>query len=501
MFNHLQKSFKQLNSINIIFPNQLFEESNLFLNKKKTYLIEEHLFFKQFNFHKQKLVFHRSSMKNYENYLLSKGVDIAYIETKNQESDIRIFLDKINVTEINIYHPEDNWLEKRIKKSCKKNNIKINIEENPLFLTAHDDLLPFFNPEKKKLFQTSFYKSQRKKMKILIDNDQNPVGGKWTYDDMNRHKFPKNKKTPTLDYSKLQSENYRDSVNYVQKNFTENFGIINDIQLYPTDFKTSRLWFNDFLKTRFDEFGIYEDAVLIEESIINHSVLSPLINSGLLNPKYVVKNSLEFYKKNKIPINSTEGFIRQIIGWREFIRGVYVSKGSEERTKNYWNFNRKIPKSFYDGNTGIDPIDDTIKKVEKSAYGNHIERLMILGNFMVLCEFDPDEVYKWFMEVFIDSYDWVMVPNVYGMSQFADGGLMSTKPYISSSNYIIKMSDYKKGEWSDIWDGLFWSFMDKQRDFFKKNPRMRMLISSFDKMDSLKKEKLLMDAHNFLIEL
>ena len=501
MFNHLQKSFKQLNSINIIFPNQLFEESNLFLNNKKTYLIEEHLFFKQFNFHKQKLVFHRSSMKNYENYLLSKGIDVAYIETKNQESDIRIFLDKKNVTEINIYHPEDNWLEKRIKKSCKKNNIKINIEENPLFLTAHDDLLPFFNPEKKKLFQTSFYKSQRKKMKILIDNDQNPVGGKWTYDDMNRHKFPKNKKTPTLDYSKLQSENYRDSVNYVQKNFTENFGIINDIQLYPTDFKSSRLWFNDFLKTRFDEFGIYEDAVLIGESIINHSVLSPLINSGLLNPKYVVKNSLEFYKKNKIPINSTEGFIRQIIGWREFIRGVYVSKGSEERTKNYWNFNRKIPKSFYDGNTGIDPIDDTIKKVEKSAYGNHIERLMILGNFMVLCEFDPDEVYKWFMEVFIDSYDWVMVPNVYGMSQFADGGLMSTKPYISSSNYIIKMSDYKKGEWSDIWDGLFWSFMDKQRDFFKKNPRMRMLISSFDKMDSLKKEKLLMDAHNFLIEL
>tara|TARA_B100000902_G_scaffold28284_1_gene34030 strand:- start:1923 stop:3428 length:1506 start_codon:yes stop_codon:yes gene_type:complete len=501
MFNHLQKSFKQLNSINIIFPNQLFEESNLFLNNKKTYLIEEHLFFKQFNFHKQKLVFHRSSMKNYENYLLSKGIDVAYIETKNQESDIRIFLDKINVTEINIYHPEDNWLEKRIKKSCKKNNIKINIEENPLFLTAHDDLLPFFNPEKKKLFQTSFYKSQRKKMKILIDNDQNPVGGKWTYDDMNRHKFPKNKKTPTLDYSKLQSENYRDSVNYVQKNFTENFGIINDIQLYPTDFKSSRLWFNDFLKTRFDEFGIYEDAVLIGESIINHSVLSPLINSGLLNPKYVVKNSLEFYKKNKIPINSTEGFIRQIIGWREFIRGVYVSKGSEERTKNYWNFDRKIPKSFYEGNTGIDPIDDTIKKVEKSAYGNHIERLMILGNFMVLCEFDPDEVYKWFMEVFIDSYDWVMVPNVYGMSQFADGGLMSTKPYISSSNYIIKMSDYKKGEWSDIWDGLFWSFMDKQRDFFKKNPRMRMLISSFDKMDSLKKEKLLMDAHNFLIEL
>jgi deoxyribodipyrimidine photolyase-related protein len=226
--------------------------------------------------------------------------------------------------------------------------------------------------------------------------------------------------------------------------------------------------------------------------------LSPLINSGLLDPKYILHESIEFYKKNNIPLNSSEGFIRQIIGWREFIRGVYICKGSEERTKNYWGFKRKIPKSFYNGTTGIDPIDDTIKKVNKSGYANHIERLMILGNFMVLCEFDPDEVYRWFMELFIDSYDWVMVPNVYGMSQFADGGLMSTKPYISSSNYIIKMSDYKKGDWSDIWDGLFWSFMDKQREFFKKNPRMRMLISSFDKMDPLKREKLLLNADNYI---
>ena len=315
---------------------------------------------------------------------------------------------------------------------------------------------------------------------------------------MNRKKFPKNKKPPPIDYSKIKSINFIDSYNYVENNFAKNFGEINSFQLYPTDFKSAKIWFNNFLKTRFDEFGIYEDAVLINESIINHSVISPLINSGLLEPKYIVETSLDYYKKYDIPLNSMEGFIRQIIGWREFIRGVYHSKGTEERTKNYWSFKRKIPKSFYEGSTGIDPIDDTIKKVKKTAYGNHIERLMILGNFMVLCEFDPDEVYKWFMEVFIDSYDWVMVPNVYGMSQFADGGLMSTKPYISSSNYIIKMSDYKKGSWSEIWDGLFWTFMDKQRDFFKKNPRMRMLISSFDKMDSMKKEKLLIDADNFL---
>ena len=234
---------------------------------------------------------------------------------------------------------------------------------------------------------------------------------------------------------------------------------------------------------------------------MNHSVLSPLINVGLINPRDLIKKILSFYYENNIPINSTEGFIRQIIGWREFIRGVYISKGTEERNKNFWNFKRKIPKSFYDGTTGIEPVDDTIKKINESGYANHIERLMIIGNFMLLCEFDPDEVYKWFMELFIDSYDWVMVPNVYGMSQFADGGLMSTKPYISGSSYVLKMSNYKKGDWCPIWDSLFWNFIDKKRDFFTTNPRMRMLVSSFDRMNIQKKELLIKTANDFIDDL
>ena len=162
-----------------------------------------------------------------------------------------------------------------------------------------------------------------------------------------------------------------------------------------------------------------------------------MLNSGLLDINFVLDKTIVFYNKNDIPLNSCEGFIRQIIGWREYIRGIYTVKGSEERTKNFWGFKRKIPKSFYDASTGILPVDDSIRKILKTGYAHHIERLMILGNFMLLCEFDPDEVYRWFMEMFIDSYDWVMVPNVYGMSQFADGGLMSTKPYISGSSYIL----------------------------------------------------------------
>jgi deoxyribodipyrimidine photolyase-related protein len=490
-----------LSNINIIFPNQLFEKSLLIENLNNTYLIEEYLFFKQYKFHKQKILFHRDSMKNYNDYLIKKGLKVIYIDSQNNSSDIREFLKNTQAKQINIYNPVDNWLEKRISSICSEKNIEIKFYENPLFINNQNELTTFFKPEKKKLFQTSFYKNQRTKLNILLDKEKNPVGGKWTFDDMNRKKFPKNKQTPILDYSKIKSFHYLSSKKYVEINFGNNLGEISENQLYPTDYKSANIWFKNFLLSRFEEFGIYEDAVLIKESIINHSILSPLLNSGLLNPKEVLKTTIDFYKKNNIPINSAEGFIRQIIGWREFIRGVYFSKGSEERTKNYWGFKRKIPNSFYEGTTGIDPVDDTIKKVNKTGYANHIERLMILGNFMVLCEFNPDDVYRWFMELFIDSYDWVMVPNVYGMSQYADGGLMSTKPYISSSNYIIKMSDYKKGEWSEIWDGLFWSFMDKQRVFFSKNPRMRMLISSFDKMNSLKKEKLLLDADNFITNL
>ena len=160
-----------------------------------------------------------------------------------------------------------------------------------------------------------------------------------------------------------------------------------------------------------------------------------------------------------------------------------------------------MPAAFYTATTGIEPVDDAIRTVLQTGYCHHIERLMVLGNFMLLCEIDPDEVYRWFMELFIDAYDWVMVPNVYGMSQFADGGLMSTKPYISSSNYILKMSNYSKGDWQATWDGLFWRFMHTHRDFFLKNPRLSMLVRTFDKMTSQKQNAHLQHAEAYLAQL
>jgi deoxyribodipyrimidine photolyase-related protein len=260
---------------------------------------------------------------------------------------------------------------------------------------------------------------------------------------------------------------------------------------YPIDRKEARQWLNDFLETRFDEFGEFEDAIVRGELVLHHSVLTPMLNIGLLTPQEVVREALDYGARHDVPLNSLEGFIRQVMGWREYIRVVYEWRGREERTRNFWGFERPIPESLWKGTTGIDPVDDTIRKVRETGYCHHIERLMVMGNFMLLNEYHPDEVYRWFMELFIDAYDWVMVPNVYGMSQFADGGLMATKPYISGSNYLMKMSNHSKGPWQERWDALFWRFMHTNRDFFLRNPRLGMLVRTFDKMPAEKRSAIL----------
>tara|TARA_R110000787_G_scaffold246766_4_gene352503 strand:- start:2269 stop:3753 length:1485 start_codon:yes stop_codon:yes gene_type:complete len=489
-----------MKKVNLIFPHQLFESSPLLENGFPLYIIEEFLFFKQFNFHKQKIAFHRATMKHYEAFLASKNSEVVYVESIDTISDVRElipFLKSKGITHINYIDPVDNWLQKRIEKGCTANTIERTVFDSPLFLNTKEDLQPFFRSDKKKYHQTSFYTDQRNKRHILIDSDGKPTGGKWTFDTENRKKYPAKKIPPAIQFPDVDSF-YKEALDYVNKNFSKNIGQLSKNSLYPTNFKTSKQWFQQFLEQRFLEFGTYEDAIVAENSILNHSVLTPMLNVGLITPKNIIEQSITFAKANNIPINSLEGFVRQIIGWREFIRGMYESRGSDERTRNFWGFTKKIPKSFYDGTTGIYPIDQTIKKTLETGYCHHIERLMVLGNFMMLCEFDPDEVYRWFMELFIDSYDWVMVPNVYGMSQFADGGLMASKPYISGSNYLMKMSNYKKGEWQAVWDGLFWRFMDTHRGFFKKNPRLGMLVSMFDKMPQEKRQQHLENGEKYL---
>jgi deoxyribodipyrimidine photolyase-related protein len=490
-----------MKSINLIFPHQLFQESPLFETNVPVYIVEEYLFFKQYPFHKQKIAFHRASMKCYADFMVNeRNLEVFYVEAIDDHSDIRLLIPELKrqgITQINFIDPTDNWLQKRLIQSMQECGITYTQYDSPLFLNTKEDLGTFFRNDKKKYHQTTFYIEQRKKRNILLESDGKPTGGAWAFDTENRKKYPAKKTPPAVQFPDVDAY-YIEAKAYVEKYFSNHYGSLTEYSLYPTNFKMTKAWLHQFFEQRFMEFGVYEDAIVAENSILNHSVLTPMLNVGLISPKEIIDACLLFAKENKIPINSTEGFVRQIIGWREFIRGVYETRGCEERTTNFWKFKKKIPASFYTGTTGIPPIDITIKKILQTGYCHHIERLMVLGNFMLLCEFDPDEVYRWFMELFIDSYDWVMVTNVYGMSQFADGGLMASKPYISGSNYLMKMSNYKKGEWQAVWDGLFWRFMDTHRDFFLSNPRLGMLVRMFDKMPVEKQQKHIENGRAYL---
>lgn len=487
----------------LIFPHQLFEQHPLRGIQGQTWLVEEFLFFKQYNFHQQKIAFHRASMKFYAAYLTQSGENVQYIPAQDVCADVRKlipFLHSKGVTTLYMVDPVDDWLSKRVKAACKSAQMNCVVVESPMFLNTNEELTPFFKPDKKKFFQTEFYKQQRKKHHVLIEENGEPKGGQWTFDVENRKKYPKNKPIVKITFPEL-TPYMEEAYAYTQQHFGNNIGSLSQAMRYPSDFASSESWLKQFLSKRLHEFGDYEDAIVYEAAVLNHSVLTPMLNVGLLTPEKVLSDTFLYHAENEVPINALEGFVRQIMGWREFIRGVYVAKGSTERTRNFWGFHRKMPASFYTGTTGIFPVDETIKKVLKTGYCHHIERLMVLGNFMLLCEIHPDAVYQWFMELFIDAYDWVMVPNVYGMSQFADAGLMSTKPYISGSNYLMKMSDYPKGEWQEIWDALFWRFLDKHRTFFLNNPRLSMLVKTFDKWDADKKTAIHEKANAFLMKL
>jgi deoxyribodipyrimidine photolyase-related protein len=474
----------------ILFPHQLFQ-SAIDTDGTDFYLLEEPLFFTQFHFHPLKLAYHRATMKMFEAALLAKGKTVHYLEAHQPLADSQQLLQVLagkEIKEVHVYDVVDDWLERRLVSAAKLAGITIQWHHSPQFLESKKEVLDY-SGGKKRLFHADFYKKQRLKHHVLVDNAGQPMGGQWSFDEENRKRYPSGAKPPSI--PKLDSSAvWDDAVHYVKKNFENPYELpLGDFR-YPIDRAEALDWLEKFLLQRFHDFGPFEDAIVCGEIYLHHSVLTPMLNIGLLTPREVIDQTLQFAEQHEVPMNSLEGFMRQVLGWREYIRMVYEWKGRLERTRNYWGFKRKIPRDYWMGTTGIEPVDDTIRKVRETGYCHHIERLMIVGNFMLLNEFDPDEVYRWFMELFIDAYDWVMVPNVYGMSQFADGGLMATKPYISGSNYVLKMSNHKKGPWQETWDLLFWRFIDHHRSFFQGNPRLNMMVRTLDKMSDEKRQRI-----------
>ncbi len=493
----------------LVFPNQLFQRHpGLKLEPDCVVLIEDSLFFGDhrypLRFHQQKLWLHRATMKRYEVMLRKQKFQTKYLEYDPQQNQLqhqlgRLMQGRQRPRVLAVAHPTDFILEKRLERLAADLDVPLEYLPNPGFINTPEKNAEY-RSGKNRWFMADFYKWQRQRLDVMMEGDE-PAGGQWSFDQENRKKVPQDllNEIPEMPEFRYNDAD-RAAVQYVRERFPGHPGNLDQLY-YPTTHRAARRWFKDFLNHRLARFGDYEDAIVQGQSWLWHSVLTPALNIGLLTPDYVLKATVSFANEQRIPINSLEGFVRQIIGWREFMRATYQDLGVRMRTSNHWNHHRQIPESFYDATTGIPPIDDTIRRVLNTGYCHHIERLMVLGGFMFLCEFDPDQIYNWFMEMFVDSYDWVMVPNVYAMSQHADGGLITTKPYFSGSSYIRKMSHYGTADWCEIWDGLYWRWIWNHADKLANNPRWAMMCSMVRNMDSEKRDQHLKSGNQFLKKL
>jgi deoxyribodipyrimidine photolyase-related protein len=472
------------------------------------YIIEEPIYFGKrgntkkdiLNFNKLKLIYHRATLKYYYDYIKS------YLDTK-QNTTIKIkniiYIEYSQLckstgyspikkhSHIYMYNPIDTYLEEKYKKSF--GTTKLMYLETPLFLCNTKDLESFHSSKPQATRDTfynhaSFYKWQRDRLNILAISK--------TYDTENRNMMPLDTKVPPLpnnDSTNKETQPYIiEAIDYINKTFPNNLEPFYDSNAkitpesihFPITHKTSALWLADFCKNRFKDFGEFEDSIDTKSrNFLFHSTISPMLNLGLLTPSQVIDIVSKYYEANKggsgsskVGIASYEAFIRQVIGWREYQRYIYQYAGDTMRKSNHFGNERRLAQCWYNGTTGIKPVDDAIKMAINDGYIHHILRLMVIGNFMNLVGIHPDDVYKWFMEFSLDSYDWVMIGNVYSMTLWADGGMTMRKPYISGSGYIMKMSNYGKGaksvkgvkdeqdNWQEKWDSIFHYFIDRNSE-------------------------------------
>lgn len=480
----------------LIYPHQLFHKHPAIAPGRPIFLIEEPLFLSEMPTHRQKLMLHRLSMQSYIEKLKTAGhqATLVPLTTTSTTGSIFSWLALHHFNDIHIVDTTDDWLETRIAEATTKHNLTRHTYESPLFYFSKAEAGERYLAAKRHMAR--FYQGVRTTTGILMTEAGEPEGGSWSYDSENRQKLPKHFPLPA-DPSPVQDKAVTAAASHINTLPGEHYGETNQYWL-PYTHEAATAWVVDFVATRLRDFGPYEDAISTERVRLFHSALSPLMNIGLLTPHDVIDAALAEHRARPLPLPSLEGFIRQVLGWREFIRAAYEVDGRKMRSRNFWQHSRPLPSGFWDGTTGIPPLDTSIKGALTYGYTHHIERLMILGNFLLLTKTNPDEVYSWFMAMYVDAYDWVMVPNVYGMSQFADGGLFATKPYLSGSNYVKKMSDHTSGDWTETWDALYWNFIHEHEDFFLKNHRLSMMPRLLAKMDPEKRATLLETAEAYL---
>jgi len=465
----------------IIYPHQLCAHAPTLTHAKEAgwpiYLVEEPLILTHNPIHRQKLIFHKLTLDAYERTLTNEQYQVTRLRITDHPTTTAIFeqLRQDGVTRMHILDTADDYLERAIA-TCGLTRIWY---ESPIFLFHKNEAVERYQQSRRHLAR--FYKQVRKDLHILIDEQGEPIGGQWSFDKENRQNIPQDMTLPP-DISHYGNNETVAAADWADSINCEQYG--EPGCWLPYTHEGAQKFLKEFLRDRFSNFGPYEDALHTEGVRLWHSTLSPLLNVGLLTPQEVLDAALTYADKNDVPLNSLEGFVRQLIGWREFIRASYVCDGARMRSSNFFSHTHSLPDSFWSGTTGLAPVDHVISTVLAYAYTHHIERLMVMGNIMLLSRIHPDEVYRWFMALYIDAYDWVMVPNVYGMSQFADGGSFATKPYISGANYIKKMSNFPSGDWEETWTALYWYFVETHQEFFSHNHRLAMMPRMLARMDS-----------------
>ena len=472
----------------LILGDQLFSPAALSFLKPgaetcKVFMREDRGLATHYRYHKHKLILFFTAMRDYADELIAAGYSVHYEKYEDGpesfEESFEAFLTQNKIQKLEYFEIQDAFFESRIQTLIKKLQLSAKSSESPMFLTSRPIFKTYLDSGKKPFMKT-FYEAQRRRLKILVDEAGKPEGGRWSFDQDNRLKLPLDIIPPSPSKPR-RSKHLSEVMKLIDKHFSDHPGKSEDFWL-PTDRKGAQLWLDDFIKHKLAEFGPYEDALAVHSPFVFHSILTPFLNTGLLSPSEVIKAALAGARAQNVSMNSLEGFVRQVIGWREFIRGIYQNFHTRQETTNFWGHRRKLSRHWYEGNTGIAPLDLTIQKCLRYGYAHHIERLMVVGSLMLLLEVDPHEGHRWFMEMFIDSADWVMGPNVYGMALFSDGGIFATKPYICGSNYYRKMGPFKDGDWQDGVDGLYWGFIAKHRDFFAQNPRLSIILGALSKM-------------------
>ncbi|MEM9568601.1 MAG: cryptochrome/photolyase family protein [Cyanobacteria bacterium P01_E01_bin.34] len=453
-----------------------------------TIAIESSSFARERPYHRQKLVLVWSAMRHFAEELRADGWPVTYKIADNFESALKSWIDSKGITELLVMIPSDRPFTRFLKSldlPC-----TLTLVPNNHFLWTEAEFSQWAKGRKSLLLET-FYRQSRKRFGVLMNGDE-PEGGQWNFDKSNR-KPPKGKLNPPDPLLFEPDDITQEVMARVESDDISTYG---DIELFGWAVTRQQALqvLDNFIECRLATFGPYQDAMVTGQDTMWHSLLSPYLNLGLLQPMEVIRAAEAAYRNRQLPLNSVEGLIRQVLGWREYVRGLYVHVDEDYGDRNWFDHTLPLPEFFWTAETKMNCLKQVLSQVKRTGYAHHIQRLMVLSNFALIAGLSPQEVESWFHAAFIDGYDWVMQTNVLGMGLFADGGVLASKPYAASANYIHKMSDYcsnctydrkqKIGDNACPFNTLYWDFLDRHRDKLKANGRMNLVLANLNKLST-----------------